>query len=553
MDNITTSSAFLVMDYISEKDLINKKACEYRRKSTDDPEKQLFSLEDQDAVNKKTIDKYELSISQKDVFEESFSAKKRGRPLFNQMVSLIEEGKYEVIVCWALNRLARNSVDGAVLIELMDENKLFAIVTYGKIYFNTPADKLLLSIEFGLSKKYSDDLSPAVKRGMVSKVKRGWWPGRPKIGYLNIKTDGEETKQIVDKERFDLLRDAIDLILVRKCTVLEALDVLNKEWGFRTRKTKNMGGVQLSKSRFYEILTDTYYYGHMVWGEEEGEVHPSLPRLFTEDEYWLIQDLLGSKGRPKPQKHTDLPYRGMIKCGECGSTWVPYKMEKKLVSGESTYYHYIRCNCDKTRKSCSQKQLSIPKLEKQIVNLLKFITISEDFCNWAIKWIKEEHQNESDKQQQILDNLKNALDDNQTKLNRLVDLHLNGLSLQEYNKKRDELEAERRNVERELKSLENRTYDWMDQAVNTFNFAHNVVCRFENGTAEDKTLILRTLGSNFYIKDGFIDIDLQKPFLKFKEEYLVSQAHLETIEPNDLVAVGANNKVFEDWFFKWSG
>lgn len=176
------------MDFLVNKIIKDKNAVEYCRKSTESEERQAFSLEDQHNVNKKVADSYGVKI--KKLYSESKSAKLRGRPQFNEMLTQIESGKCEVIVCWALNRLARNSVDGALLIELMDLKKLHAILTPGKVYYNSGDDKLLLQIEFGLAKKYSDDLGPNVMRGMTSKLKRGWWPGSPKPGYLSQKTKG---------------------------------------------------------------------------------------------------------------------------------------------------------------------------------------------------------------------------------------------------------------------------------------------------------------------------------------------------------------------------
>jgi len=126
----TTSSAFY-MNYYSDKDIQGKTAKEYCRKSNEGDEKQAFSLEDQHAVNLKLFERYKLTPIG-NFYEESKSAKRRGRPLFNQMVDEIEKGNYSVIVCWALNRLSRNAVDGALLIELMDNKKLYAIVTAGK-------------------------------------------------------------------------------------------------------------------------------------------------------------------------------------------------------------------------------------------------------------------------------------------------------------------------------------------------------------------------------------------------------------------------------------
>jgi len=61
----------------------------------------------------------------------------------------------------------------------------------------TPQGKFMLSIAFGQSKYYIDNLSENIKRGHRQKLKNGLWPQMVPLGYFNNK----ETKQIyVDKK-----------------------------------------------------------------------------------------------------------------------------------------------------------------------------------------------------------------------------------------------------------------------------------------------------------------------------------------------------------------
>ncbi|MFH1601636.1 MAG: recombinase family protein [Candidatus Shapirobacteria bacterium] len=50
---------------------------------------------------------------------------------------------------------------------------------------NTPQGKFMLNIAFGQSKYYIDNLSENVKRGMRQKIRRGEWPGKAPYGYFN--------------------------------------------------------------------------------------------------------------------------------------------------------------------------------------------------------------------------------------------------------------------------------------------------------------------------------------------------------------------------------
>lgn len=122
-----------------------------------------------------------------------------------------------------------------------------------------------------------------------------------------------------------------------------------------------------------------------------------------------------------------------------------------------------------------------------------------------------------------------------------------------YKKRKADLEKEEQDIQKELNALKARTNNWMDLAIKTFNFAKNVRYHFEHGTFEDKTLILRTLGSNFYMLNGKLCVDLIKPFFIFKNNQDLVNVPFETIENPEYADVIAGNGDFEHWFLKWSG
>lgn len=538
------------MEITVNHDLKDRSTVEYCRKSTESEERQAFSLRDQHEANKKVGERVGLKV--KKLYTESMSAKKRGRPLFNEMVEGIENGKYQVILVWALNRLGRNAVDGAMLIELMDEDKLLAIVTSGKTYNNTGEDKLLLSIEFGLAKKYSDDLGPVVRRGMYSKLKRGWWPGCPKLGYLNVKYNNEESVQVVDPDRFPLLKKAIDRLLTRGYSVGQVVKKLNDE-GFRTRRTKKQGGIKLNISSFYKLLNDPFCYGQMVWGDQTERVHESLPRLMTEDEYWQVQKLMGRRGVPRPHRHLDIPFRGTVICGLCGCSITPYVKEKVTRKGIKKYY-FAMCTKKNRDLTCNEPQMSLSDLETQILSLINKVSIHPRFAEWALDWLKKSHGEEAREQREVLNNLNGNLAAYQRKLNNLLDLRIEGQVTPEvYTAKKEELTKEREQTEKELSGLKFRTDDWLSRAEKTFNFAVNARYSFETALPEEKTAMLKTLGSNFILKSKKLSLDLDKPFFVFKENQELVNANPVRLELGEEVDITAKKELPQALISKWSG
>ena len=78
----------------------------YCRKSTDTEDKQVLSLDSQESELIQLAKANNLEILT--ILRESKSAKEPGRPIFNEMMKMIETKKADAILCWKLDRLARN-------------------------------------------------------------------------------------------------------------------------------------------------------------------------------------------------------------------------------------------------------------------------------------------------------------------------------------------------------------------------------------------------------------------------------------------------------------
>lgn len=133
----------------------------YARKSTTDENRQLRSIPDQikecrQAIrNRKNIDENQIV----EIIEEDGSAKSAGqRPLFDKMLEGFRTGKYQGLICWSPDRLARNMKEGGEIIEMIDEHIIQKILFATYDFEDSPNGKMLLGILFATSKQYSDKL-----------------------------------------------------------------------------------------------------------------------------------------------------------------------------------------------------------------------------------------------------------------------------------------------------------------------------------------------------------------------------------------------------------
>ncbi|MET2736259.1 recombinase family protein, partial [Staphylococcus epidermidis] len=80
-----------------------------------------------------------------------------GRPVFAELVSRLQAGEADAILCWHVNRLFRNPVDFGTVSWMLQTGALQEIHTPTQIY-RSGDNVLLLSVENGMANQYILDL-----------------------------------------------------------------------------------------------------------------------------------------------------------------------------------------------------------------------------------------------------------------------------------------------------------------------------------------------------------------------------------------------------------
>ncbi len=225
-----------------------KKFFLYARKSTDEPERQVLSIEAQLFELQEYAKKEGLNVVRE--FIESKTAKEPGRDIFNEMIARIEDGEAEGIVAWHPDRLARNSIDGGKIIYLIDTGKISTLKFPTFWFDSTPQGKFMLNIAFGQSKYYVDNLSENIRRGIRQKLRNGIWPAYAPLGYIN---DKEKRCIVVDKEKAKYIRKAFEIY----ATGEYPLSVIRKKINIAGLVGKK--GKMLSVSNYQYMLKNPIY------------------------------------------------------------------------------------------------------------------------------------------------------------------------------------------------------------------------------------------------------------------------------------------------------
>src|SRR3989339_1597305 len=194
-------------------DFTKLKVGNYNRKSSEAEDRQMLSVDSQIDEAARISSFYNLPKFV-EVFKESKSAKKEHeRKEFSRMMEMVFSGKLDSIVCWKLDRLARNMTEGGRIIDLISAGVIKAIITHDKVYY--PWDNvLLMAVEFGQGKQFVKDLSVNVKRGLQKKASMGIPSGVAFLGFINDKTEEKgNRKWLVDDLRLKKISILFEMFL----------------------------------------------------------------------------------------------------------------------------------------------------------------------------------------------------------------------------------------------------------------------------------------------------------------------------------------------------
>lgn len=511
------------------------------------------SVENQIEMCKEYLEKNFNHIFDVKIYEdEGFSGKNTERPQFKKMINDAQKNRFNILICYRLDRISRNVADFSNTIELLQKHNIDFISIREQFDTSTPMGRAMMNIAAVFAQLERETIAERIKDNMIELSKSGrWLGGTPPLGYKSepVEYSNQDGKS---KKMYKLTEVEEEMKLVK---LIYKLYLDNKSFNtVATYLCKNMfkgkNGGEFSKGTVKQIIQNPVYcisdkkifdwfkkhdanlcgefddlHGLMVYNKREnGKKEKPINEwiiaigkhegIIHSDKWIECQNLIEhNKSKTSPRSGTGVKFllSGLVVCGECGSgmgSWSRYNKKRNFME------KYYRCNLrNRASNRCNNKMLNAYKAEEYVSEYLKDVDLEKLKKAYENK---KKNTNSFDNIEKDINKLNNQYNLNKTLLGKLV----KKLAIEDdediikiVKTEMKTIKSENDNINLRLNELKNSLDDANDD-IEFFEDISNRVTHFKRfyDTADDKgkKLLIQSLVENivWYSDTDTLEINL---------------------------------------------
>lgn len=353
--------------------------------------------------------------------DEGFSGGNTNRPQFQKLIKDARSKKFDILICYRLDRISRNVSDFSQLIKDLDKYNVNFISIREQFDTTTPMGRAMMYIASVFSQLERETIAERIRDNMMQLAKTGrWLGGITPTGYkseavTSIDPSGKERKMF----KLTPVPEEINLVklIYDKYVRLKSITKVEKYLIENNINTKN--GLDFHRYSIRFILSNPVYaiadkvlYDYLIGNgydvcsdsEEFNGVNglaaynktrqdkESYSERYRDNGEWIIavgmhsgiitsavwieaQKLLGqNKSKAyRRVKSSQALLSGILRCSQCGSYMRPKSMKRTNADGEQVFYYMCEMK-EKSRKSrCSNANINGNTLDASVIKELKNI------------------------------------------------------------------------------------------------------------------------------------------------------------------------------------
>ncbi|MBU3180437.1 recombinase family protein [Clostridium psychrophilum] len=350
--------------------------------------------------------------------DEGFSGKNIKRPQFQKMLLDASVKKFDVLICYRLDRISRNISDFTTLINELDSLHISFISVNEQFDTSTPMGRAMMYIASVFAQLERETIGERVRDNMLELAKSGrWLGGQTPLGYESKKLPYLDA-QFKEKTMFTLsqVKKELDVVKIIYNKYLKFKSI-NQVFIFifqKNIKTKN--GVDFNKKRIQLILRNPLYvraneavmnhlktigmnvcgtpddkHGILTYNKSKGarirrNITEWIAAVSTHEgiidaSSWLkVQKILNINKTKAPRLGTSAAalLTGTLKCSKCGKSMIVKHGHISAKTNKKIQYYVCSTKDYSKGLRCNNPNIRVDELEKKVIDNLKNITINKN-------------------------------------------------------------------------------------------------------------------------------------------------------------------------------
>lgn len=360
--------------------------------------------------------------------DEGFSGGNTKRPDFQRMINDAKNKKFDMLICYRLDRISRNVSDFSTTIELLNKYGIDFVSIREQFDTSTPMGRAMMYISSVFAQLERETIAERIRDNMMELAKTGrWLGGNTPFGFKSEPVtflDGEMKQRKMFKlspidDEMELVKTIYELYIK-----LGSLSKVQKHLYVNDILTKNKSiwdikGIQMMLRNPVYVKSDEKireyfkYKGVDIYGDMNGNGILTYNKKDSKDNYkdmsewiyavgkhegiidsstWLKVQMQLDENRDKAPRLVSGNYgllNGLLKCEHCGAPMYQKMGHRSRKTGEILRYYICNNKVKSSGVKCKCKNIRLDEIEPLVIEKMFELTSDAGYIKQEFEKYKD--------------------------------------------------------------------------------------------------------------------------------------------------------------------
>ncbi|EHI96906.1 Resolvase domain containing protein [Clostridium sp. DL-VIII] len=463
----------------------------YCRVSTPEQAEEGYSIGEQKRILSDECIKHGDTIY-KVYADEGISGKNiKNRPALKELLKDAEEGKFDSVLVWKMNRISRSLKDVLNIVDLFEECNITFKSATEPFDTTTPSGKMQFQMMALIGEFERGTIAQNVKMGMMARAREGRWNGGIVFGYdvkereNSTNKKRRDTELIINEKEAEVVR--IIFTMYSQGNGYKAITTYINKFGHTTKK-----GKPFSVGSIKDILMNPIYIGKIRynvrpnWSEKRRRNKNSNPLIvdgihkpIIGQELWdkVQKQIETNKGKPSRIYDGEFPLTGILRCPVCGEGMVISRSSKARKDGTRHRIEYYCCGAWKNKGTavCHSNSINVDKANEYVFGKLSELLNNDKLIKDIVVNINSTRKAMIDPSKDELEKILKELDKLEAKKKKVFEAYEEDIiTKKDFSDRMSEISSREEMLEQEVNNLKSNILDDGVQEV-SYEFVREIL------------------------------------------------------------------------------